>query len=108
MAGQDKQSKWTEFYDMVRQIPRGKVATYGQIATLTGYYGQARQVGYALHALPSDDIPWQRVINAQGKISLNQEMGGGVQRRMLEDEGVEFSEAGIVNLKRFQWQPEIS
>ena len=100
-------SKWEQFYDIVRQIPHGKVATYGQIATLAGYYGQARQVGYALHAVPSGDIPWHRVINAQGKISLNLEMGGAVQRKMLEDEGVTFSEAGVVRMSVYQWQPEI-
>lgn len=103
----DKQSKWQEFYGIVKLVPQGKVATYGQIATLAGYYGQARQVGYALHAIPSDDIPWHRIINAQGKISLNLEMGGAVQRKMLEDEGVVFSEAGIISLKAYQWVPEI-
>lgn len=103
----DKQSKWQEFYSIVKLVPHGKVATYGQIATLAGYYGQARQVGYALHAVPSDDIPWHRIINAQGKISLNLEMGGAVQRKMLEDEGVVFSEAGIISLKVYQWIPEI-
>lgn len=101
------QSKWVQFYAIVRQIPHGKVATYGQIATLAGYYGQARQVGYALHAVPSDDIPWHRVINAQGKISLNQEMGGDLQRKLLETEGVVFSDAGVVRMSEFQWQPEI-
>ena len=100
-------SKWEQFYAIVKQIPQGKVATYGQIATLAGYYGQARQVGYALHAVPSDDIPWHRVINTKGKISLNQEMGGAVQRKMLEDEGVVFSESGVVKMAVFQWQPEI-
>lgn len=102
-----EQSKWEQFYAIVRQIPHGKVATYGQIATLAGYYGQARQVGYALHAVPSDDIPWHRVINAQGKISLNQEMGGDLQRKLLENEGVVFSAAGVVRMREFQWQPEI-
>lgn len=92
---------------MVKQIPHGKVATYGQIATLAGYYRQARQVGFALHAIPSDDIPWHRVINAQGKISLNLEMGGAVQRKLLENEGVVFSPVGIITLKEFQWQPTL-
>jgi methylated-DNA-protein-cysteine methyltransferase-like protein len=100
-----KQSKWERIYSVVKQIPEGRVATYGQIATLAGYYRQARQVGYALHAVPSDDIPWHRVINAQGKISLNHEMGGAVQRKMLENEGVVFSPAGIIALRLFQWQP---
>ncbi|MCF7807411.1 MAG: MGMT family protein [Candidatus Marinimicrobia bacterium] len=105
--GSDKQSKWQEFYAIVKQVPHGKVASYGQIATLAGYYGQARQVGYALHAVPSDDIPWHRIINAQGKISLNLEMGGAVQRKMLEDEGIIFSEAEVISLKKYQWVPQI-
>ncbi len=102
-----KLSKWEQIYSVVKQIPEGKVATYGQIATLAGYYRQARQVGYALHAVPSDDIPWHRVINAQGKISLNHEMGGAVQRKRLEEEGVIFTPAGVVPLGLYQWQPTI-
>lgn len=102
-----KLSKWEQIYSVVKQIPPGRVATYGQIATLAGYYRQARQVGYALHAVPSDDIPWHRVINAQGKISLNLEMGGAVQRKLLEDEGVVFSDAGVISLRKYQWQPAI-
>ncbi len=100
-----KQSKWERIYSVVKQIPYGKVASYGQIATLSGYYRQARQVGYALHAVPSDEIPWHRVINAQGKISLNLEMGGAVQRKLLENEGVVFSPADVISLKEYQWQP---
>ncbi|MEA3287158.1 MAG: MGMT family protein [Candidatus Marinimicrobia bacterium] len=103
----NKPSKWEVIYSVVKQIPFGKVATYGQIATLAGYYRQARQVGYALHAVPSEDIPWHRVINAQGKISLNLEMGGAVQRKLLENEDVVFSRAGIVVLREYQWQPTI-
>jgi len=64
--------------------------------------------GYALHAVPSDDIPWHRVINAQGKISLNLEMGGAVQRKLLEDEGVVFTAAGVIPLSQYQWQPSVS
>ena len=103
----NKSSKWEVIYSVVKQIPEGKVATYGQIATLAGFYRQARQVGYALHAVPSDDIPWHRVINAQGKISLNLEMGGAVQRKLLENEGVVFSPAGIISLGTYQWQPKV-
>lgn len=100
-------SKWEQIYDVVKQIPEGKVATYGQIATLAGFYRQARQVGYALHAVPSDDIPWHRVINAQGKISLNIDMGGAVQRKLLESEGVIFTAAGVIPLRQYQWKPSI-
>ena len=99
-----KLSKWEQIYSVVKQIPAGKVVTYGQIATLAGYYRQARQVGYALHAVPSDDIPWHRVINAQGKISLNLDMGGAVQRKLLEDEGVVFTATGVIPLRQYQWQ----
>lgn len=105
MTQTEKQSRWDIIYLVVKQIPEGKVATYGQIATLAGFYRQARQVGYALHAVPSDEIPWHRVINAQGKISLNLEMGGAVQRKLLEQEGVVFSEAGVISLRQYQWQP---
>jgi methylated-DNA-protein-cysteine methyltransferase related protein len=100
-------NKWDRIYSVVKLIPSGKVATYGQIATLAGYYGQARQVGYALHAVPSDEIPWHRVINAQGKISLNLEMGGAVQRKLLENEGVIFTAANIIPLHHYQWQPTV-
>lgn len=103
----NKSSKWEQIYAVVKQIPSGNVATYGQIATLAGYYRQARQVGFALHAVPSDDIPWHRVINAQGKISLNLEMGGAVQRKLLESEGVVFNGSGVIPLRRYQWQPTI-
>lgn len=102
-----KESKWERIYSVVKEIPEGKVATYGQIATLAGYYRQARQVGYALHAVPSNDIPWHRVINAQGKISLNLEMGGAVQRKLLESEGVVFTAASVIPLREYQWQPSM-
>lgn len=91
---------------MVRRIPRGRVATYGQIAKLAGSPGRARQVGYALHALPSSTIvPWQRVVNANGGISLDPMSGGLTQRLLLEQEGVVFDARGRVALTRFQWRP---
>lgn len=94
-------------YDAVKRIPRGRVATYGQIAALAGLRGHARQVGYALHALPErSGVPWHRVINAQGRISLPAlDDGALVQRRLLEKEGVRFSRAGIIDLERFGWKP---
>lgn len=100
-------SNWKKIYRVVARIPAGKVATYGQIAHLAGFPGHARQVGYALAATPDElDIPWQRVINAKGEISLRAEPGyEGLQRAMLEQEGVFFSPLGRVDLKRFQWQP---
>ena len=68
----------------VRRIPRGRVATYGQIAELAGLPGHARQVGYALHALPADStVPWHRVLNARGALSLRREAGIIYRRRSL-------------------------
>lgn len=92
---------------MVRRIPEGRVATYGQVAALAGFPGHARQVGYALHDLPADtDVPWQRVINARGEVSPRAAPGSeGYQRHLLEEEGVVFDAAGRVDLRRFRWEP---
>jgi methylated-DNA-protein-cysteine methyltransferase related protein len=95
-------------YAQVRKIPRGTVATYGQIARLAGLEGQARQVGYAMAAVPSSStIPWHRVINAQGRVSMRREGPGGsiIQQQLLEREGVEFDGGGRVSLARFGWKP---
>jgi methylated-DNA-protein-cysteine methyltransferase-like protein len=97
-------SSYDKIYAVVRRIPRGRVATYGQIAALAGLKGHARQVGYALHALKSATaVPWQRVINAQGRISLRLTTGGLTQQMLLEEEGVEFV-GGRVALKKFGWK----
>ena len=100
-------SIYQRIYDVVRRIPRGRVATYGQVAALAGLGGQARQVGYALHALPSHSlVPWQRVVNARGAISLGPRGGGDVtQRLMLEREGIRFDAAGRVSLAEQGWKP---
>jgi len=93
-------------YAVVSRIPRGRVATYGQIARLAGMPGQARLVGYALHAVPKGrSIPWQRVVNAQGAISLPADHGSR-QRRLLEREGIRFDSRGRIPLASFQWQPK--
>jgi len=94
-------------YDMVKRIPKGCVATYGQIAELVDLPGHARQVGYALNALPDDhDVPWQRVINAQGRVSAQSDPHfEKIQRRLLEEEGVLFDGKGRIALERFQWRP---
>jgi methylated-DNA-protein-cysteine methyltransferase related protein len=102
-------SSYTAIYNIVRQIPPGKVATYGQVAELAGLPRQARLVGYALFKVaPADQVPWQRVINAQGEISLSPQRYGAddLQRLLLEDEGVQFSPAGKVNLKQYRWDPD--
>ena len=84
-------------WETVKQIPKGKVATYGDVAKLSGLPGQQRLVGYALHNLPpGSKIPWQRVINAQGRISLPRHTGGyRRQKKLLQNEGVVFSNERI-------------
>jgi methylated-DNA-protein-cysteine methyltransferase-like protein len=98
---------YTRIYRIVRRIPRGRVATYGQIARLAGMPNHARQVGYALHALAEDSgIPWQRVVNHRGEVSTRSFAGmERVQRALLESEGVEFDERGRLDLARVQWRP---
>jgi methylated-DNA-protein-cysteine methyltransferase-like protein len=94
---------YEKIYSVIRKIPRGKVATYGQIAKLAGLGPNARLVGYALHALtPEKRVPWHRVVGAGGKISLG---GAGyfIQRKLLESEGVEFTEKGRIPLSQFGW-----
>lgn len=96
---------YDRIYRVVRRVPRGRVATYGQIAEIAKASGP-RQVGYALHALPEGhDLPWHRIINAQGMISLDSGIGGaGLQRALLETEKVVFDEKGHIDLKRYQWK----
>ena len=101
---------YSRIYAVVRRIPRGRLATYGQVARLAGLGGHARQVGYALHALTDESrVPWHRVINAQGRVSGRAEPGGDlVQRSLLEREGVRFDERGRTELARYQWRPRPS
>ena len=90
---------------VVSRIPKGRVATYGQIARLAGLRGQARLVGYAMHALPAGTrVPWQRVVNARGMISLPGSSAAR-QRERLQREGVHFDARGRIDLDRFLWQP---
>jgi methylated-DNA-protein-cysteine methyltransferase-like protein len=97
---------WARVYAVVRRIPKGRVATYGQVAALAGLPRQARQVGYALAALRDARVPWQRVINARGEISPRREPGvEALQRRMLEREGVRFDAGGRIELERHLWRP---
>ncbi|MEW6071429.1 MAG: MGMT family protein [Planctomycetota bacterium] len=90
-------------------VPRGRVATYGQIAREAGLAGRARQVGYALRNLPAGSaLPWHRVLNAQGRISVRTASGrpSPEQRRRLRAEGVALDARGRVDLGRFGWRPE--
>ena len=101
--------RYARIYAVVRQVPEGRVATYGQIAALAGIAGHARQVGYALHALADGaDVPWQRVINARGEVSPRAGGGwaAGLQRHLLEEEGVAFDARGRVDLARCRWEPD--
>jgi len=100
-------NSYQRIYAVVRRIPEGRVATYGQVASLAGLAGRARQVGYALHALPEGTaIPWHRVVNASGGISLRSMPGSElVQRGLLEREGIRLDPRGRVPLARVRWRP---
>ncbi|WP_227498505.1 MGMT family protein [Synechococcus sp. PCC 7336] len=107
----DSKPLYEQFYETVRQIPPGKVATYGQVARWSGYPGYARQVGYALFRLDREtDVPWQRVINAKGEISQSPMRYGSddLQREILLEEGVQFSDRGKIDLAQFGWEPPSS
>ena len=95
-------------YRVVRHIPKGRVATYGIVARLAGRPGAARTVGWALSALPEEnDVPWWRVINAAGRISLSSHDHSAVlQRALLLREGVRFAPGGAVNLGTYGWPAE--
>ena len=99
-------NNYQRIWDVISEIPYGKVATYGQIARIAGLAGQARQVGYALHSTPEGlDIPWHRVINAQGRISFPKDSPNHRrQRELLEAEEIEFIN-GRLDLSAYRWQP---
>ncbi len=88
---------------LVKQIPKGKVATYGQIALLAGHPKAARQVGMIMHSLKESDIPWHRVINAKGGISTYRVGFGDLQKKLLEAEGIKFNVEGFCDLEIYQW-----
>jgi len=100
-------TSYERIYAVVRRIPAGRVATYGQVAELAGLPGHARQVGYAMHALPQGtSLPWHRVINARGEVSRRRRPGGELSQRIrLEEEGVGFDLRGRVALGKVQWRP---
>ena len=102
-------STYDAIYAVVRQIPKGNVATYGQVAALANLAGQARLVGYALYRVTADlEVPWYRVINAKGEISHSAFRHGDDyrQQELLEQEGIQFTAEGKVNFSQYLWQPE--
>lgn len=97
-------------YAMVRRIPHGQLATYGQVAELIGAYGCARQVGWALRRLPLPSaVPWQRVVNAQGRIAMSPGREGSdwMQRQLLLAEGIAVAADGRLPLARHRWRPPL-
>ena len=100
---------YERIYAIVRHIPPGQVATYGQVAELAGLVGKPRLVGYALYRvdMTTGDVPWQRVINAKGEVSESPLRNGTdyMQRALLEDEGIEFDARGRIDLGRYRWHP---
>ncbi|NJN49225.1 MAG: methyltransferase [Alkalinema sp. RL_2_19] len=102
-------NSYDRIYAIVRQIPPGKVATYGQVAQLAGFDRGARLAGYALFRVAPDmDVPWQRVINAKGEISDSPFRQGSdyLQRSLLEDEGIVFDQNDRISLAQYRWHPE--
>jgi methylated-DNA-protein-cysteine methyltransferase-like protein len=98
-----------KIYAVIQRITEGKVATYGQVAALAGLPRRARMVGAALRNTPEDlELPWQRVINAQGTVSRRSGLGveEGYQRHLLEEEGIVFDARGRIDLERFRWEPD--
>lgn len=94
-----------QIFAVIHQIPCGKVTTYGEVAKLAGYPGYARHVGKALNKLPTGSkLPWHRVINSQGRISLKGE-DLVRQRNALIEEGVDVTNDGKVRMKIYRWQP---
>jgi methylated-DNA-protein-cysteine methyltransferase-like protein len=107
VATSDSPGSYTRIYAVIRRIPRGRVATYGQVARLAGLPGHARQVGYALHAMANaGPVPWHRVINARGEVSPRKAPGADtLQRDLLRSERVHFDPSGRIDLARFGWRP---
>ena len=110
MPSKKASETYERIYAAVKRIPKGRVATYGQVAALAGRPGQPRLVGYALRSLPEGmAVPWHRVINARGEISLR---GGplqigeeSIQQVLLRRERIRFDSANRVDLARYQWKP---
>ena len=103
----DEQSYREKVYEIVREIPVGRVMTYGQIAAILGEGYTPRTVGHVMHAADTENVPWQRVINSQGACSTGKmTVPVNLQQQILEAEGVEFDAKGRCDLKVYQWSPE--
>jgi len=102
----DKIGAREEVLALVRRIPRGRVMTYGQISSELASRLSPRAVGWIMHRCP-DDVPWQRVVNASGGISTDRlpDFPKGLQRSMLESEGVKFRINGTLDLEEYRWIP---
>ena len=105
----EKAQVFRRVYALVRRIPKGRVMTYGQIATLIESRLSPRAVGWAMHGCPPG-VPWQRVVNASGGTSTDRlpDMPQGLQRALLEAEGVAFRSNGTLELKQHRWVPPLS
>lgn len=105
----DERNTFHKIYQVVREIPYGKVATYGQVAALAGNKRLARIVGYALHVNPDpESIPCYRVVNIKGEVSKAFAFGGeNRQIELLEQEGVGFLANGTVDMKHYQWEKQV-
>jgi methylated-DNA-protein-cysteine methyltransferase-like protein len=101
-----REKGWDGVYRLVRRIPRGRVMTYGQIAVLMESRLSPRAVGWAMHGCP-EGVPWQRVVNASGGMSTDRIPGipPGLQRGLLEAEGIEFRANGTLDLELYRWAP---
>ena len=101
-----RKSAWEGVYTLVRAIPRGRVMTYGQIAGLLGHLLSPKAVGWAMHSCP-EEVPWHRVVNASGGCSTERrgDLPLGMQRALLEAEGVEFRLNGTLDLAHYRWEP---
>lgn len=102
----DQDSFFEAAKEIIKSIPFGQVATYGQIAAMAGNPRGARQVAWVLHTYSrKEDLPWHRVINSKGGISLGHGSGYEEQKALLEKEGIIFDKNDMINLKRYQWNP---
>ncbi len=103
-----KMAFFEDVYDLVKQIPKGKVTTYGHIARMIGQPRKSKIVGWALHSNPQPGIiPCHRVVNRKGELSGSFAFGGiEVQKKLLEEEGIIFDVSGIINLQEYLWKPD--